>query len=145
FLTDPGYFDEAARRLRDAGRLKEFEFEYCTRAGERRWAVISAEVIEISGEPYILSTTSDVTARKQVEETMRLHRSIEAQLSLLVDASGVLLSSLEPDAVLKAIVNLSRRLIPADAYAVWRHREAEGRWEISCADGLSETYRRVTI
>jgi PAS domain S-box-containing protein len=145
FLADPSYFNEASYLLREQGRLKAFEFEYCTRTGERRWGLISAEIIEISGETYILSTTSDITARRQVEETTRLHRSVEEQLALLVDASGVLLRSLEPEAVLTAILDLSRRLIPADAYAVWRYREAERRWEISCASGLSETYRQITI
>ncbi|HKQ08497.1 MAG TPA: ATP-binding protein [Blastocatellia bacterium] len=145
FLADPSYFDRAARLLAEQGRLKEFEFEYCTRAGERRWGLMSAEIIQIGGEPYILSTTSDISARKQIEETTRLHRSVEEQLSLLIDASGVLLTSLDPEAVLKAVLDLSRRLVPADAYAVWRYRESAGRWEIGCAEGLSETYRQVTI
>jgi PAS domain S-box-containing protein len=145
FLADPSYFDRAARLLAEQGRLKEFEFEYCTRAGQRRWGLMSAEIIQIGGEPYILSTTSDITARKQIEETTRLHRSVEEQLSLLIDASGVLLTSLDPEAVLKAVLDLSRRLVPADAYAVWRYRESAGRWEMGCAEGLSETYQQVTI
>ncbi|HKP12960.1 MAG TPA: ATP-binding protein [Blastocatellia bacterium] len=145
FLDDFGYFNDAARMLREQGRLKDFEFEFRTRGGENRWGLISAEIIEIGGEPYILSTTSDITARKQVEATTRLHRGVEEQLSLLVDASGVLLTSLEPQAVVSAILDLSRRLIPADAYAVWRYRGETGRWEIGCAAGLSESYCRVTI
>ncbi|HJQ22742.1 MAG TPA: ATP-binding protein [Blastocatellia bacterium] len=145
FLADPGYFDRAARLLAERGRLKEFEFEYCTRSGERRWGVISAEIIRIDNEPFILSTTSDITARKQVEETTRLHRSVEEQLSLLIDASGALLTSLQPQAVHGAILDLARRLVPADAYAIWRYCEREQRWEIGCADGLSETYRQSTI
>ncbi|HEY9231081.1 MAG TPA: ATP-binding protein, partial [Blastocatellia bacterium] len=145
FLADPSYFNRAARLLGEQGRLKEFEFEYCTRGGERRWGLISAEIIQIGDEPYILSTTSDITARKQIEEATRLHRSVEEQLSVLIDASGVLLTSLEPEAVLSAILDLSRRLVPADAYAVWRYRDREQRWEIGCAAGLSETYRQVTI
>src|SRR5205085_2041964 len=110
-----------------------------------RWGLISAEIIQIGDEPYILSTTSDITARKQIEAATRLHRSVEEQLSVLIDASGVLLTSLEPEAVLGAILDLSRRLVPADAYAVWRYRDREQRWEIGCAAGLSETYRQVTI
>jgi PAS domain S-box-containing protein len=145
FLDDFGYFEDAARLLREQGRLKEFEFEFRTRSGEQRWGLISAEIIEIGGEAYILSTTSDITARKQFEATARLHRSVEEQLSLLVDASGVLLTSLEPQAVVTAILDLSRRLVPADAYAVWRYRGATARWEIGCAAGLSESYCHMTI
>ena len=145
FLDDLAPFETAAGILRDQGRLKDFEFQFRTRGGEMRWGLISAEIIEIGGESYILSTTSDITARKQFEATERLHRSVEEQLSLLVDASGVLLNSLDPQAVLTAILNLSRRLIPADAYAVWRYRGETGRWEIGCAEGLSEPYCRGTI
>jgi PAS domain S-box-containing protein len=144
-LDDFGYFETAARALREQGRLKDFEFEFRTRRGDKRWGVISAEIIEIGGESYILSTTSDITARKQVEATEQLHRNVEEQLSLLVDASGVLLTSLEPQAVFAAILDLSRRLIPADAYAVWRYRGEASRWEISCATGLSESYCAATI
>ena len=86
---------------------------------------------------------SEQAARAQAESSALLHRTAEEQLSALVEASGVLLSSLEPDAVLSAILDLSRRLITADAYAVWRYREAAGRWEIGCADGLSEEYQRA--
>jgi PAS domain S-box-containing protein len=328
-LAEPSYFHAAVRLLREQGRLTEFEFEYCTKAAEMRWGLISAEIIEIGGETYILSTTGDITARKQIEvvrqrqaqraalradismalarksdlpgvlqkcaeavtehlrvaftriwllqeegflqlaasaglythmdgahsrigvgelkigriaearqphltndvqndpaigdrqwaireglvafagypllvedrlvgvlalfsqtpltedtyhalgsiadviaqgierkkielerehllereqtarrqaeASARLHRSVEEQLALLVDASGCLLSSLEPEAVLTAILDLSRRLIPADAYAVWRYRAVTRRWEIGCATGLSESYRQVTI
>ncbi len=328
FLDQPSPFITAAQRLREQGRLKDFEFEFRTKAGDRRWALISAEVIEIGGESYILTTTSDITARRQMEEVLQrqaqraalradismalarkftlpgvlqkcaqaitdrlcvafthiwllqgdellltastsldtqldgphsrvrvgallvgriaeqrqphlnndvqndpsfgdpdwarreglvafagypllvedrligvmalfsktpltpdtdralgsvadviaqgierkrieqereqllereqaarmqaeatalLHRSVEEQLSLLVDASGVLLSSLDPQAVLAAILDLSRRLIPADAYAVWRYRETTRRWEIGNAMGLSPSYCQVTI
>ena len=145
FLDDFGYFEAAARTLREQGRLKEFEFEFRTRRGDKRWGLISAEIIEIGGESYILSTTSDITARKQVEATERLHRNVEEQLSLLVDASGVLLTSLEPQAVFAAILDLSRRLIPADAYAVWRYRGETQQWEVGCAAGLSEAYCKAAI
>jgi PAS domain S-box-containing protein len=329
FLDEPSPLNAAARLLREQGRVKDFEFQFRTKTGDRRWGLISAEVIEIGGEAYILSTTSDITARRQMEEvlqrqaqraalradismalalkctlpgvlqkcaeaitdhlrvaftriwllqeddllqlaasagpytdpdgahsrvrvgalkigqiaeqrqphlsndvqndaglgdpdwarreslvafagypllvedrligvlalfsktpltsdthralasvadviaqgierkkieqereqllereqaarmqaeaTARLHRNVEEHLSLLVDASGVLLSSLDPQAVLTAILDLSRRLIPADAYAVWRYRETTRRWEIGNAAGLSPSYCQVTI
>src|SRR5262249_45162087 len=84
---------------------------------------------------------SEQAARAQAESSAALHRTAEEQLSALVEASGVLLSSLEPDAVLSAILELSRRLITADAYAVWRYNQTSGRSEIACADGLSEEYQ----
>jgi PAS domain S-box-containing protein len=79
------------------------------------------------------------------EEALALHRSIEEQLTLLVEASGGLSASLDLASVLTAILDLSRRLVAADAYAVWRHDAATDHWRIGVASGLSEEYQRSTI
>src|SRR5207248_11153042 len=54
-----------------------------------------------------------------------------ALLSALVEASGRLTSSLDPPAVHAAILDLSHRLVAADAYAVWRHDPATDEWTIA--------------
>jgi signal transduction histidine kinase len=79
------------------------------------------------------------------EEALQKHRRIEEQLRLLVEASGGLSASLEMGDVAGAVLALSRRLIAADAYAVWRYQAATGRWGIVMASGLSDEYRRSTI
>ncbi len=79
------------------------------------------------------------------EAAVQLHRSVEEQLTLLVEASASLSSSLEPSAVLGAVLALSRRLVAADAYAVWRYRDEDQRWGIDAAEGLSESYQRMMI
>ena len=56
-----------------------------------------------------------------------------------------LLGSLRLDAVLPSILDLSRRLISADAYAIWRY-EPQGRlWKIVSAAGLSPDYREAPV
>jgi signal transduction histidine kinase/integral membrane sensor domain MASE1/ActR/RegA family two-component response regulator len=77
------------------------------------------------------------------DEALALHRGIEDQLTLLVEASGSLSVSLDLEAVLEAVLALSRRLISADAYAVWRYRPASDCWGIELASGLSEEYQRM--
>jgi PAS domain S-box-containing protein len=79
------------------------------------------------------------------DEALALHRGIEEKLTLLVEASGSLNASLDPRSVLDAVLALSRRLILADAYAVWRYRPESGRWGIELGSGLSEEYHRSTI
>jgi signal transduction histidine kinase/ActR/RegA family two-component response regulator len=72
-------------------------------------------------------------------------RDPEEQLSLLIDASANLTGTLELPAVLAAILDLSRRLIAADAYAIWRLNPDTGHWGIALASGLSEAYQRATV
>jgi PAS domain S-box-containing protein len=86
----------------------------------------------------------DITDRKraedELEEALRLQRSVEERLMLLVEASGLLLGSLALEAVQPAILDLSRRLIAADAYAIWRVAPAANSWRIVSHDGLSESH-----
>jgi PAS domain S-box-containing protein len=79
------------------------------------------------------------------DEALSLHRGMEEKLTLLVQASGSLSESLELESVLNAVLTLSRRLISADAYAVWRYRSMSGRWGIELASGLSDEYQRSSI
>jgi PAS domain S-box-containing protein len=79
------------------------------------------------------------------DEALTLHRGIEEKLTLLVEASGSLSASLDLSSVLGAVLALSRQLISADAYAVWRYRPESGRWGIELGSGLSEEYQQSTI
>jgi len=84
-------------------------------------------------------------ARRDAEEALDIARSIENSLGLLVEASGVLLGSLTLEDVQPAILDLSRRLISADAYAIWRGDPQAKVWRIVSSAGLSEQYREKTI
>ena len=68
---------------------------------------------------------------------------LEDGLMLLLGSSGALLGSLDVRETLPAVLNLSRRLIDAEAYAVWRF--GEGLWRIECAYGLSGEFRQSTL
>ncbi len=76
----------------------------------------------------------DATERKNAEERLRL----------LLDASGVLLGSLELNGILSAVVDLARRMISADAYAVSRHDPTPGGGRTVCTSGFSATHEDVT-
>ncbi|HEX8559694.1 MAG TPA: ATP-binding protein [Pyrinomonadaceae bacterium] len=79
-------------------------------------------------------------ARSRAEEALRERRGVEERLRALVEASASLLGSPETEAVLPAVVDLSRSLIKADAYAVWRYRPRESAWVVVASSGLSEEY-----
>jgi PAS domain S-box-containing protein len=78
-------------------------------------------------------------------DNARLFRQGEestARLQLLVEASARLTQSLELPAVQSEILELSHRLVEADAYAVWRVDEATGDWAIADSANLSAAYLR---
>ena len=62
------------------------------------------------------------------------------RLRLLLEASSTLLGALSVEAVLPNVVDLAKRTLEADAYAVWRHDEESGTWAIAVQSGLSDEY-----
>jgi PAS domain S-box-containing protein len=74
-----------------------------------------------------------------------LHRGVEERLSVLIEASGRLFGPLHLDEVQAAILDLSGRLISADAYAVWRREPRNEAWQIATAVGLSVAFREEVI
>jgi PAS domain S-box-containing protein len=90
---------------------------------------------------------SERRARSEAEGAVRLHREVEERLSVLVDASALLLGAVRLEDVQPAILELARRLVAADAYAVWRREHSATRWDwhIVSAFGVSNAYLRQTV
>jgi PAS domain S-box-containing protein len=72
---------------------------------------------------------------RESQEALRL-------LGLLVEAAGRLTGALDPAAVRGAVLDLSHRLIAADAYAIWRLDPDADDWSVAESAGLSEAYVR---
>jgi PAS domain S-box-containing protein len=79
-------------------------------------------------------------ARREAEDALRAQEEVERSLTLLVEASGVILGSPSLGAVQPAVLDLSRRLVAADAYAIWRLDAAAREWRIVSSAGVSEQY-----
>ncbi|MDJ1172445.1 response regulator [Roseofilum sp. BLCC_M154] len=56
--------------LVNQGFIRDYEFEFCTKSGERRITLLSADIIKLRGEDCLLSVTNDITQRKQAEEAL---------------------------------------------------------------------------
>ena len=54
--------------LQEQGRIEDFETQFRRKSGEIRDVSISAEVIEVAGQKYILGLTHDITERKRAKE-----------------------------------------------------------------------------
>jgi PAS domain S-box-containing protein len=141
-----------------------YEIDILTKDGRRLTIEVSTRVSQRDGQGAIIEGIArDVTdrkrgelereellrreqrARRDAEEALAVARSIEDSLGVLVEASGVLLGSLNLEDVQPAILDLSRRLISADAYAIWRGDHQAKVWRIVSSAGLSEEYRGQRI
>jgi PAS domain S-box-containing protein len=56
------------------GRVVDWETSWRHKNGERRQISISADVVELHGEKYILANVMDITERKKTENELRQHR-----------------------------------------------------------------------
>src|SRR5919197_2699529 len=70
----------------------------------------------------------------------RLHSDEIERLRLLLEASSTLLGSLSVETILHGILYLASRTLAADAYALWRRDDADGRWSVAAHAGLAESY-----
>jgi PAS domain S-box-containing protein len=69
--------------LRERGSLREQELAFRGRNGRLEHVLLSAEVVEINGEPHALTAALDIGARKQAEEELQRALSREKELNRL--------------------------------------------------------------
>ena len=91
--------DDELRTLAEDGQVRNREYKFRTRAGKEIIGTISAERIEIGGEPFALSVIQDITERKREEtdrqflfeitEIVRQTENAEDLLSAVATATGV--------------------------------------------------------
>jgi PAS domain S-box-containing protein len=116
-------------------------------SGRRLWVCVQEDVTErLRAErerEQLLELERE--ARGRAEEALRQRHDVEERLRALVSASESLLGWPRTQAVLSAVLELSRRLVAADAYAIWRLKPETGLWEVVAERGLSDRYRSERI
>jgi PAS domain S-box-containing protein len=155
-LTPPEWTErarEAIEELKTRGSCAPHEREYFRCDGTRFWGLFTGVMM---GAESAVAFLFDITERVEVEqERARLlireqeararAETVERRLTLLTEATGALIGSLNLDRLLVEILALSRRLVTADAYAIWRLDRAAGRWGIAAAEGLSAEYQSAVV
>jgi two-component system, cell cycle sensor histidine kinase and response regulator CckA len=64
--------------LKEQGKVRDLEINFCTKSGAQRTGLQSAEVIEIGGEKCILAVFKDITEQKSMEKQLRQSQKMEA-------------------------------------------------------------------
>jgi PAS domain S-box-containing protein len=78
--------------------------------------------------------------RTDIDDTKRLFAEEIERLRLLLEASSTLLGSLSREDVLPKVLDLARRTLTADAYALWEYEPESGVWRVAGHSGLSDEY-----
>ncbi|MBC7983075.1 MAG: PAS domain S-box protein [Candidatus Obscuribacterales bacterium] len=72
--------DAEMRAVRQAGKVRKLEYRFRAKDGREILGLLSAEKIEIGGEPYTLTVIEDISEREQAQQALRkserLYRAI---------------------------------------------------------------------
>jgi diguanylate cyclase (GGDEF)-like protein/PAS domain S-box-containing protein len=73
---------EMIRRLKESGSCREYQARFRRKDGALIWVLLSAALLEIEGEPCILSIVRDITAVVQSQDALRASEERYRQLFL---------------------------------------------------------------
>jgi PAS domain S-box-containing protein len=86
--VNPAQRTEMVKEIQTKGTIRNLEFRFRCKDGEQRDALGSAELIEIEGEPCLISVTADITERRQIEQSLR---ESEERFRLVANTAPVLI------------------------------------------------------
>lgn len=92
--------DRMLHILQEQGRVRDLELTGRRRTGELLTGQLSAEIIELEGEPCLVTTVKDITERKQAEEEIRRRNRELTLLNQLIAATA---ASLEVESILQTV------------------------------------------
>ncbi|HXG65891.1 MAG TPA: PAS domain-containing protein, partial [Blastocatellia bacterium] len=130
------------RLLRERKPIKNLEMRFRTRGGELRTGLVSAEVVELAGERFVLIAMNDITEHKRAEEALR---ASEERFSKAFNASPLPMSMRRlHDGTYVDINETYLRAIGKDkADAIGRTPDELGAWQDSTqSDRLMELLRQ---
>ena len=85
--VDPSQREELSRQMSAGSSVRNFEVSFRTKSGAVRTGLGSADLIEIDGEPCVVSLIADITEHKQVQERLRESQNrLESLVASAMDA-----------------------------------------------------------
>ena len=80
-LVHPEQREAMLRRIRDQGSVDKFPIDVCVKSGKVLAMEVSARILDLQGEPCLVSMMVDVTERKRHEDALRqLNEELEQRI-----------------------------------------------------------------
>ena len=103
--------DRVIKILRKQRALRQMETRFRTKSGTLRDGLISCEVIELSGESFILGMFQDITDRKRVEQALR---DSEERHRLLVENAPFCIHEMDQDGYIQTMNQAGLQMLGVD-------------------------------
>jgi PAS domain S-box-containing protein len=111
-------------RLRGEKVDQVVEFKITTKNGEMRWLSVSDSIIELEGEPVGIGIAFDVTARKRLEESLRVQRDkFESIITSFTDGLDIVNRDYRIEFQNKLLRDRFGNMVGKLCYEVYRSRE----------------------
>jgi PAS domain S-box-containing protein len=135
--TDIIHLDETFRaeniaKLKKDGFLRNAETVIYTRKNERINVLLSAEILELNGKKYNLTTAVDITRLKRFEELQKFQGNLSIEMSTRTTLDGLL----------RVILTHIFTLNEFDAGCIYLFNMETGTLESRVAIGLSENFMK---
>ncbi len=166
-----GGFDSYEREIHPEDRLRvttslqrallddtahDVEYRIVAPDGTIRWVQGKGRVErDARGEPVRMTgVCMDISGRRRIEaendrlfedaqRLLAVEEALRSRLTTLTDESFRLLTSLRRESVVDEVIALAAKVVPADAYAVWRRHGDE--WTVASSRGLSEPFTAARL
>jgi PAS domain S-box-containing protein len=134
--------EEELNTVREIGHVRNAEYRFQTRSGEELIGLLSAERIEIGGEPSALTVIQDITDRKRAEEAREEALRVRDELLKREQAART-----EAEAANRAkdefLATVSHELrTPLNAILGWSHMLRSSKLEEATYERALETIER---
>lgn len=130
------------RLLRTQGHIRNLELKYRKKSGEFGTVLLSAEPIQLDGQPCAIFVNTDISDRKQVEQTLQHSKQqLNRQNTALIELTRhQALSQGDWQAAVREITQTAARTLEVERASVWLY---DGdRQRIDCVDLFERTADR---
>jgi PAS domain S-box-containing protein len=131
------------RAIQTGERQPPYELELITRDGRKIWGLVDESPIVQDGKTVaIVGSVTDISARKQTEESERKQRQLSDTLRAALEAGASLSSSLEFEVVLDRLLENLEKVVPFDGGSILLVMPESGRVRLARLRGYEKIGRK---
>ena len=96
-IFTPATFRAISKELLEHGNVRNFEFDYWNKAGEKRTAIVAIEMTDFGSDVYLIAIANDITEQKRFQLEQERSRAALEQRDILLYRQNYYLKNLNSD------------------------------------------------